>query len=457
MFLALRNNDISDNTSFSRMDQPEATQVVPWRPSKKMVVQHNALAEAKYRLSVRAQKLLIRLLAELDRRNDDFTEIKLFLRDFAKLASGDPGDVLYKEFLETAKQFMGQFVSITQSPVPGEKLPRGLICHWVSSMEKNPNDRSITCSFDPKLRPYLLGLSRNYFAYHTLHAFNLDSAYSIRLYQWAKSREFLRRPQQVEVQDLRHFLGTVEIDSDGVITKESLKRYNDFKKVALQPAVREINKKTDLYIAFHELKRPGTKIIWAIIFSITMKEGAEPVFIEAEFRAQPELPLQDTPIEETVDEEAKMLEHIKEAYQLNNDQVTMVQSYIAKSGMQYVLDKISVTEREPRDNVARFFLAALRDDYKPQVRHVPEKAKERQEAARHKKAEQEADEARKDADWENNQNRIREYLRSLSPAKRTEMEIAALKASIIGRGQVSPRVRQNIIDCYVLDILEGGF
>ena len=91
-------------------------------------------------------------------------------------------------------------------------------------MEKNPNDKSITFSFDPKLRPYLLGLSRNYFAYHTLHAFNLDSAYSIRLYQWAKSREYLRRPQQVALHDLRHFLGTVEIDCDGAITRESLKR-----------------------------------------------------------------------------------------------------------------------------------------------------------------------------------------------------------------------------------------
>ena len=355
------------------MDEAAATQVMSWRPSRKMVVQHNALAEAQYRLSVRAQKLLIRLLAELDRRNDDFSEIKLFLRDFAKLASGDPGDVLYKEFIETAKQFMGQFVSITQSPVPGEKLPRGLICHWISSMEKNPNEKSITFSFDPKLRPYLLGLSRNYFAYHTLHAFNLDSAYSIRLYQWAKSREFLRRPQQVAVQDLRHFLGTMEIDSDGVIIKESLKRYNDFKKVALQPAVREINKKTDINLAFHEIKQPGTKIIWAIIFSITMKEGAEPVLIEAEFRAQPELPLQTMAMEEAVDEEAKIVAYIKTAYQLNNEQVTTVLGHIAKNGMQYVLDKISITEGQPRTNVASFFLAALRDDYKMPVRYVPTK------------------------------------------------------------------------------------
>jgi plasmid replication initiation protein len=355
------------------MDEPDATQIISWRPSKKMVVQHNALAEAKYRLSVRAQKLLIRLLAELDRRNDDFGEIKLFLRDFAKLASGDPGDVLYKEFIETAKQFMGQFVSITQSPVPGERLPRGLICHWISSMEKNPNDKSITFSFDPKLRPYLLGLSRNYFAYHTLHAFNLDSAYSIRLYQWAKSREYLRRPQQVALHDLRHFLGTVEIDCDGVITKESLKRYNDFKKVALQPAVHEINKKTDIMIAFHEIKQPGTKIICAIIFSITMKEGAEPVLIEAQFRAQPELPLQNTLQEEAIDEEERILGHIKTTYQLNNEQIKKIQGYIVANGLQYVLDKIALTESQPRENTARFFLAALRDDYKMPVRHIPAK------------------------------------------------------------------------------------
>jgi plasmid replication initiation protein len=358
---------------FPCMNPLDATQVVPFRPSRKLVVQHNALAEARYRLSVRAQKLLIRLLAELDQRDDDFTEIKLYLRDFAKLASGDPGDVLFAEFIDTAKQFMGQFVSITQSPVPGEKLPRGLICHWISSLEKNPNERSITFSFDPKLRPYLLGLSRNFFAFHTLHAFNLDSAYSIRLYQWAKSRQFLRRPQQVSVADLRHFLGTMEIDGDGVITKESLKRYNDFKKVALQPAVREINRKTDIALSFQELRQPGTKIICAIVFSIALKEGAEPVVLEAEFRAQPELPLQSPALEASIDEEAKIVQYIKNAYQLNNEQVRKVQGYIVQNGMRYVLDKIAVTECQPRDNTARFFLAALRDDYKMPVRHIPAK------------------------------------------------------------------------------------
>jgi hypothetical protein len=35
------------------------------------------------------------------------------------------------------------------------------------------------------------------------------------------------------------------------------------------------------------------------------------------------------------------------------------------------------------------------------------------------------------------------------------MEMAALSASPLGRGQISLRLRQSIIDNYVLDILHG--
>jgi hypothetical protein len=41
--------------------------------------------------------------------------------------------------------------------------------------------------------------------------------------------------------------------------------------------------------------------------------------------------------------------------------------------MKYVLEKIELAERQPRDNMAGYFLAALRDDYKMPVRYVPAK------------------------------------------------------------------------------------
>jgi Initiator Replication protein len=168
-------------------------------------------------------------------------------------------------------------------------------------------------------------------------------------------------------------LGTTETDSEGIVTKENLKRYNDFKKVALQPAVREINKKTDIFITFQEIKRPGTKIICAIIFGIAVKEGAEAVQIDPEFRAQSELPFENAELEETTDEAAKLVDYVKKIYQFNNEQVNKLHGYIAKNGIQYVLDKIAVTESQPRDNMARFLLAALRDDYKMAVKYIPAK------------------------------------------------------------------------------------
>ncbi|MBV8397331.1 MAG: replication initiation protein [Acetobacteraceae bacterium] len=349
-------------------------EVAPRKPARKVVVQHNALAEAQYRLSMRAQKLLIRLLAELDNRNDDFVDIKLHLRDFARLASGDPGDVLFTEFADAAKQFMGRYLSITQPPVEGEEESRVLICHWISSIEKNPNERSITFSFDKKLKPYLLGLKRDFFGFRTLHALNLDSAYAIRLYQWAKSREYLRRPQQVAVEDLRCFLGTMEIDGEGRVIRESLKPYGDFKRVALGPAVKEVNAKTDLTLAFQEVKKPGTKTVASVLFRISLKEGAEssPAPLAAETPAPARLALGERP----ADGEAEALfASLKAGYGLNERQVGRLRAYAERHGLPYVKEKVAITEREPRRNAARFLLAALRDDFKMPVRTAAKKKK----------------------------------------------------------------------------------
>ena len=85
--------------------ETEVRPLVPWRAPKNVVLQHNALSEASYRLSVRAQKLLIRLLDELDQRGDNFCDIKLFLKDFSGLLSADPPETV-KRFLDSSALFV---------------------------------------------------------------------------------------------------------------------------------------------------------------------------------------------------------------------------------------------------------------------------------------------------------------------------------------------------------------
>jgi len=340
----------------------------------RMVVQHNALAEARYRLSLRSQKLLIRLIAELDQRSDDFSEVNLRLSDFAEFSAQERNDVTFAHFIEAAEQFLGRFVAISQPPVPGEAQARQLVCHWISSLEKNPNDKSITFSFDKKLKPYLLGLNRSFFVYRTLYAFNLGSAYGIRLYQWAKSREYLKRPQKISVDELRCSLGTIEFDARGHVVKESLKRYADFKRVALKPALKEINEKTDITLVFKELKQPGTKIVIALVFSVRQKEIPPASNTAFHFPDDPQFELALRSSEETTSQQdPDLLEHLRAAYQLNEEQIGKIRGYIKNRGLGYLREKLTLTDLEPRENAARYLLAALRDDFKPPVKRVPEK------------------------------------------------------------------------------------
>jgi len=226
----------------------------------------------------------------------------------------------------------------------------------------------------------LLGLKRTFFVYRPLYAFNLGSTYSIRLYQWAKSREYLRRPQQVSVDELRLALGTIEFDGRGRVQKETLKRYADFNRVAVKPAKEEINKKTDISLSFREVKQPGTKIVSALVFSVRRNEAQALRGFELPQDPQFELSFRDKEIGKAISDTDLLLNNVRNLYQLNDEQMAKVSGYISKNGIEYVREKVTLTELEPRENVARYFMAALRDDFKLPVRRVPELKRPRKTA-----------------------------------------------------------------------------
>jgi plasmid replication initiation protein len=352
--------------------EPEPTLSTEMLPvNGRRLYQHNVLAEARYRLTIRAQKLLAKLLSELDPHAHDFSAIRLSLDDFAPFVVKERNDLTFAHFCETAQQLFGKFLAIQMPLEPGEKQRRTLICHWVSSAIQNPNDKSITFRFDKDLHPYLLGLKRDYFVTPYIFLQNFESTYSARLYQLLKSRAFYRRPQTILVDDVRHALGTIEYDGKGQVLRESLNRYADFKRVALLPAVKEINAKTDLLVTFKELKRPGTKIVEQLLFSLQYKEACTE--IEA-------LPLKPDPQiamnfeGQNAEEQGPTPESIGEAFGLTRKQIIEVGDFMRDKGLDYVLDKVGLTNSKERDNAATFFLVALRDDYKWPVK-VPKPAK----------------------------------------------------------------------------------
>lgn len=354
-----------------------STEIVP--VNGRRVYQHNVLAEARYRLTIRAQKLLAKLISELNPNAEDFPEVRLTLDDFAPFVVKERNDLTFAHFCDTAQQLFGRFLAIQMPLVPGEKHRRTLICHWISSAVQNPNDKSITFTFDKKLHPYLLGLKRDFFVSPLIFLQNFESTYSVRLYQLLKSRAFYRRPQTLGVDEVRFALGTIEYDGKGNVLRESLNRYADFKRVALMPAIKEINAKTDLLISFKEIKRAGTKIVEQLVFSTHYKEASSEVEV-LPLKPDPQIDMnfdsQHPEEQPHLEEQAPTPESIGEAFGLTRKQIAEVAIFIRDKGLAYVLDKVGLTNSKERDNAATFFLVALRDDYKWPVK-VPKPAKPR--------------------------------------------------------------------------------
>jgi hypothetical protein len=73
------------------------------QPEEKAVVwQHNRLAEARYELTAREQKLLLYVIAMIEPEDEDFKRYIINVAEFAHLANLDK-DHLYRELRELAK------------------------------------------------------------------------------------------------------------------------------------------------------------------------------------------------------------------------------------------------------------------------------------------------------------------------------------------------------------------
>ncbi len=93
------------------------------------------------------------------------------------------------------------------------------------------------------------------------------------------------------------------------------------------------------------------------------------------------------------------------------------------------------------------------DQLADEARQKAEKAKAKRESTARQKAEEAARQAHETATWEQSRLRIRAYLASLTPEKNIELEAVALMASPLGHGKISVRLRQAIIDNYILELL----
>jgi plasmid replication initiation protein len=336
-----------------------------------VVWQHNGITNTRYKLTARQQKLLLYSIAMIEPNAPEFGKIRVSVEDYAAL-TGLETDNLYRELRETA-------IAIRQAPLvvdhvePGMKKPMRRHSAWFEYVDEADGSGFVTIKLTSWLKPYLLQVRREFFQFQLGFALDLKSEYSIRLYQYLKRWEFAKR-RTIPVDQLRLEIGATEIDRKGNITRINLEQYKHLKSRAINPAIDEINRQTDLVVSYTETTFPGRKAVESLTFTINKNlenlDKLRPVTLpdqaQLEFASHPTEPVLDTA---TLD----ALAGIAKEFALTRTQELGLRASAAREGLTYLTDKAAIVRSQPRTNAARAFLAALRDDWKAPKTVAPKK------------------------------------------------------------------------------------
>ena len=100
----------------------------------------------------------------------------------------------------------------------------------------------------------------------------MRSKYALCLYGWAK-KYAAAGTKRIRLEDIRKLLGleSVKDAAGNVIREAALPIWANFRQRALDTAIAEINKKTDLHVEIESLEKLGTRVN-ALNFSISSQE-----------------------------------------------------------------------------------------------------------------------------------------------------------------------------------------
>jgi len=213
----------------------------PIMSKKKLVVQHNAIIEARYKLSVGEQRLIKTLASMIGPDDDEFKTYSLRVADFAALVG-----VERKDYHAAVKEIAESLMSRPFTLIEGGD---SVTMTWFSSVRYKTGRGVVEIRFDPSMKPYLLQLKERFTKYELGNVLRLKKTYSIRMYELCKQYQSLGR-RSFTIDQLREILC---LDSGYSL-------YGDIKRRVLLDSQKELAEKTDISFDFSEVKE-GKKVV----------------------------------------------------------------------------------------------------------------------------------------------------------------------------------------------------
>ena len=390
----------------------------PNKDDQKIIVRSNELIEARYKLTIEEQRLVLLLSSTIRSDDEDFKDYEIRVADFVAMFGLEKRKAIYKAVEEAARELAGKKIDLSRG---GKKI----YASWLSYVEYVEGSGVVKLRFDKSLKPYFLQLNENFTKYNLQHVMQFKSSYSIRLYELLKMEAWKAKNGQFEktfeLADYRDKIG---------IEKKAYPIFADFKKRVIEPTTREVSDQTDLHIFETKYIKTGRKIT-GVCFVVLIRGKNE-----TQLR-QDNLRIED--IKEGNDEIHPTIQALME----NGFTLENAKNYKAKFGLKQIERNLAYMLAEQKngkviDNKAGYLSKAIQEDWgKPWVESEEAKAEketkqreEEKEKARQKKEEE--NKAEKESrniieqflsfDENSRKEIIKNFLNSLIPMIRTGVE-----------------------------------
>lgn len=223
------------------------------------IVSSNDLIRAKYSYTLWEKRVFLYMISRLRRDQKEFPMMRMYVRDLMRFFDTRSNDD-YRVIRSIPESISKKPFYVPYLSKDGEK-------RWaflnVISIGTQPDENEagenayIELKFNIELMPHLLELKEKFTRYNIKNITELQSVYSIRIFEFLKENEYKRDGFEISVDDLKDMLFMNAKDNEG---RELYPLYADFKKRVLLKAQEDLEKYCDIMFEFEE-RKIGKKVV----------------------------------------------------------------------------------------------------------------------------------------------------------------------------------------------------
>ena len=214
---------------------------------KLVVVKHNDLIRAAYRLSIIESRIVLSCISKINSK-EQLTPTKKFSIHVSEIL-----DLLDKENARGAhytylKEAVDKLAERWVYFLEPSKRSLEMKSRWVCSIIYVPNEGRIELNFSPDILPFLCELTDNFTQYQLSNILQFKVSYSTRFYELFKSWQNSEKTL------------TVEWLKEHLELEDSYDRVDNLQNRVIKPALAEINTQTDIRVAYSPVKE-GRRVV----------------------------------------------------------------------------------------------------------------------------------------------------------------------------------------------------